>query len=117
MVGWCVGWVFLLLLLCFGFFFLDSLKLQFAFFKRKRWKDLPIAWMSECVLGSCFVWWSQVEAEFPPRAEFRLHPWRGAEPAAGARPASPEGCVLSRILTLWVPVGLAGVSPRSVVVK
>lgn len=55
-------------------------------------KDLPIPWMSQCALGSCFVSWSQVGAECPPKAEWalRLHPWSGVK-ALRARSAAEGG--------------------------
>lgn len=81
----------LLLLLGFGFFF--RFPQVSVFILQGKEMDLPIMpWMSQCVLGSCFVSWSQVGAECPPKAEWalRLHPWSGVK-ALRARSAAEGG--------------------------
>lgn len=57
MVGCCVGWIVVVVVVVgFGFFLrFPQVSVFILQGKEMDWKDLPIPWMSQCVLGSCFV--------------------------------------------------------------
>lgn len=57
MVGCCVGWIVVVVVVVgFGFFLrFPQVSVFILQGKEMDCKDLPIPWMSQCVLGSCFV--------------------------------------------------------------